>query len=101
MSGVVPTSVYTDSGNTIRRCEHPGCKAFGHFGYGVKLTAGRPGRWYCRDHRPYCAQVLSRTPIREASSASGSANKNPENSAEGLSLDGGKRAGATKQGTLL
>jgi len=26
--------------------------AFGAFGYGVSLRAGRLGRWYCAEHRP-------------------------------------------------
>jgi hypothetical protein len=26
--------------------------AWGSFGYGVNLRAGRPGRWYCAAHRP-------------------------------------------------
>ena len=28
------------------------CGAFGAFGYGVSLRAGRLGRWYCAKHRP-------------------------------------------------
>ena len=28
------------------------CGAWGAFGYGVNLRAGRPGRWYCAAHRP-------------------------------------------------
>jgi hypothetical protein len=28
------------------------CGAFGAFGYGVTLHAGRRGRWYCANHRP-------------------------------------------------
>jgi hypothetical protein len=28
------------------------CGAYGAFGYGVNLRAGRPGRWYCAAHRP-------------------------------------------------
>jgi len=28
------------------------CGAFGAFGYGVSLGAGRLGRWYCAEHRP-------------------------------------------------
>jgi hypothetical protein len=28
------------------------CGAFGAFGYGVSLRAGRLGRWYCAAHRP-------------------------------------------------
>ena len=28
------------------------CGAFGAFGYGVNLRAGRLGRWYCAEHRP-------------------------------------------------
>jgi hypothetical protein len=28
------------------------CGAYGAFGYGVRLRAGRPGRWYCAEHRP-------------------------------------------------
>ena len=28
------------------------CGAFGAFGYGASLRAGRPGRWYCAEHRP-------------------------------------------------
>jgi hypothetical protein len=28
------------------------CGAFGAFGYGVSLRAGRLGRWYCAEHRP-------------------------------------------------
>ena len=28
------------------------CGAFGAFGYGVSLLAGRRGRWYCGTHRP-------------------------------------------------
>jgi hypothetical protein len=28
------------------------CGAWGAFGYGVNLRAGRLGRWYCATHRP-------------------------------------------------
>ncbi len=28
------------------------CGRFGAFGYGVRLGAGRLGRWYCGEHRP-------------------------------------------------
>lgn len=28
------------------------CGAWGAFGYGVHLGAGRLGRWYCAEHRP-------------------------------------------------
>ncbi len=28
------------------------CGAWGAFGYGVNLSAGRRGRWYCAAHRP-------------------------------------------------
>jgi|HubBroStandDraft_6_1064221.scaffolds.fasta_scaffold822817_2 hypothetical protein len=28
------------------------CGAWGAFGYGVNLRVGRPGRWYCAEHRP-------------------------------------------------
>jgi hypothetical protein len=28
-------------------CEHPGCKAWGSFGYAIKTTT----RWYCGAHR--------------------------------------------------
>ena len=28
------------------------CGAWGAFGHGVNLRAGRPGRWYCAAHRP-------------------------------------------------
>jgi hypothetical protein len=28
------------------------CGAYGAFGYGVRLRGGRPGRWYCAEHRP-------------------------------------------------
>ena len=28
------------------------CGRFGAFGYGVRLRAGRLGRWYCGEHRP-------------------------------------------------
>ncbi len=28
------------------------CGAWGAFGYGVGLRAGRAGRWYCATHRP-------------------------------------------------
>ncbi len=28
------------------------CGAWGVYGYGVDLLAGRLGRWYCRAHRP-------------------------------------------------
>jgi hypothetical protein len=28
------------------------CGAWGAFGIGVKLRAGRLGRWYCAEHRP-------------------------------------------------
>jgi hypothetical protein len=28
------------------------CGAFGAFGYGVNLRAGRLGRWFCAAHRP-------------------------------------------------
>jgi hypothetical protein len=29
------------------------CGAWGAFGYGVNLRAGRLGRWYCAAHRPH------------------------------------------------
>jgi hypothetical protein len=29
------------------------CGRFAAFGYGVHLRAGRPGRWYCGEHRPH------------------------------------------------
>jgi hypothetical protein len=32
------------------------CGAWGAFGYGVNLRAGRLGRWYCAAHRPPCAE---------------------------------------------
>jgi hypothetical protein len=32
------------------------CGAYGAFGYGVNLRAGRLGRWYCRAHRPHQRQ---------------------------------------------
>jgi hypothetical protein len=32
------------------------CGAWGAFGYGVSLRAGRLGRWYCAAHRPPCAE---------------------------------------------
>ena len=28
------------------------CGAWGAFGCGVSLRVGRPGRWYCAEHRP-------------------------------------------------
>ena len=28
------------------------CGAWGAFGYGINLRAGRPRRWYCAKHRP-------------------------------------------------
>jgi hypothetical protein len=28
------------------------CGRFGAYGYGVRLRAGRFGRWYCHEHRP-------------------------------------------------
>ena len=28
------------------------CGAFGAFGYGISIRAGRLGRWYCAEHRP-------------------------------------------------
>jgi hypothetical protein len=28
------------------------CGAWGAFGYGVNMRAGRPGRWFCAAHRP-------------------------------------------------
>jgi hypothetical protein len=31
-------------------CVH--CGRFASFGYGVHLSAGRLGRWYCGEHRP-------------------------------------------------
>ena len=31
-------------------CVH--CGRFAAFGYGVHLSAGRLGRWYCGEHRP-------------------------------------------------
>lgn len=31
-------------------CVH--CGRFAAFGYGVQLSAGRLGRWYCGEHRP-------------------------------------------------
>lgn len=35
----------------IHPCEHPGCHAWGAFGFGVDLRTGRRGRWFCADHR--------------------------------------------------
>jgi hypothetical protein len=32
-------------------CEHPGCVAWGEFGFGVDLLRGRRGHWFCADHR--------------------------------------------------
>jgi hypothetical protein len=28
------------------------CGAWGAFGYGINMRAGRPGRWFCAAHRP-------------------------------------------------
>jgi hypothetical protein len=36
------------------------CGAWGAFGYGVNLCAGRLGRWYCAKHRPRNSVRLSR-----------------------------------------
>lgn len=29
------------------------CGRWGAYGYGVRLLAGKSGRWYCRAHRPH------------------------------------------------
>lgn len=33
------------------RCQAPGCRAWGAWGFGVALLAGRAGRWFCGAHR--------------------------------------------------
>jgi hypothetical protein len=35
------------------------CGRFGAFGYGVRLRAGKLGRWYCGEHRPQPRYQLS------------------------------------------
>jgi hypothetical protein len=37
-------------GAFLHFCVH--CGRFAAFGYGVHLSAGRRGRWYCGEHRP-------------------------------------------------
>jgi len=34
-------------------CEHPGCKEWGSYGFGVKLNREKPipGRWFCFEHK--------------------------------------------------
>lgn len=34
------------------RCAAPGCGAWGSYGEGVKLKAGKLGTWWCSAHRP-------------------------------------------------
>ncbi|MEW5729884.1 MAG: hypothetical protein AB1918_18790 [Pseudomonadota bacterium] len=35
----------------IHFCDHPGCRAWGSFGFGVSLRHGRRGRWFCAEHK--------------------------------------------------
>jgi hypothetical protein len=42
--------VETRSGLFLHFCAQ--CGAWGAFGYGVNLRAGRLGTWYCLTHRP-------------------------------------------------
>lgn len=35
----------------IHFCGHPGCRAWGSFGFGVSLRHGRRGRWFCAEHK--------------------------------------------------
>jgi hypothetical protein len=42
--------VVLDKGVILHFCVK--CGRFGAFGYGVRLRAGHPGRWYCGEHRP-------------------------------------------------
>ena len=39
-----------DNGALLHFCVS--CGRFGAFGYGVRLRARHPGRWYCGEHRP-------------------------------------------------
>jgi hypothetical protein len=36
-------------GSLLQFCAE--CGAWGAFGYGVSMRAGRPGRWFCAAHR--------------------------------------------------
>lgn len=36
----------------VHLCAHPGCTAWGGWGEGVDLLRGRPGTWWCAEHRP-------------------------------------------------
>lgn len=40
------------------------CGAWGAFGYRVRLLNGMEGEWYCRDHRPNPAPMLSEEEVR-------------------------------------
>jgi hypothetical protein len=42
--------VQETSGRIVHFCAE--CGRLAAFGYGVRLTAGRLGRWYCGQHRP-------------------------------------------------
>lgn len=33
------------------QCMHPGCTREGSFGFGVRLLHGKPGTWYCYEHK--------------------------------------------------
>jgi len=35
----------------IHPCWVPECTSEGSFGFGVSMRLGRPGRWYCLDHK--------------------------------------------------
>jgi hypothetical protein len=41
------------------------CGAYGAFGVGVNLRAGRLGRWYCAEHRPASAGDLPLRRVHE------------------------------------
>jgi hypothetical protein len=42
--------VVLDNGAFLHFCCR--CGRFGAFGYGLRVRAGRLGRWYCGEHRP-------------------------------------------------
>lgn len=64
-SDVASAPQFDPSGRFLHRCAHPGCTAWGAFGFGVDFRRYRQavargdqdarrwlGRWYCAAHRP-------------------------------------------------
>jgi hypothetical protein len=49
MSDELGAKPHYEAGPYVHYCEHPGCKKWGSFGFGV--GRGEPN-WYCGEHRP-------------------------------------------------